>query len=131
MTIQRFEELDIWKNARLLCKKVRDISVNSPLSKDFSLRDQILRSSGSVMDNIAEGYERDGKKELIQFLYIAKGSLGETRSQLHRCSDANFISDKQYEEFLNDCFNLSAKIKNFINYLSASEFDGEKKRKPR
>ncbi len=130
MNIKRFEELDIWKNARLLCKKIRDISINSALAKDFSLKDQILRSSGSVMDNIAEGYERDGKKELIQFLYIAKGSLGETHSQLHRCSDANHISSEQYDEILNDCLNLSAKIKNFINYLSESEFEGDKKRKP-
>jgi len=85
MTISRFEELDIWKNARSLCKKIRDLSIHSGLAKDYSLKDQILRSSGSVMDNIAEGYERDGKKEFIQFLYISKGSLGETRSQIYRC----------------------------------------------
>lgn len=78
MTIQRFEDLDIWKNARLLCIRIRDLSVNSGLAKDYSLKDQIKRSSGSVMDNIAEGFERDVKKEFIQFLYIAKGSLGET-----------------------------------------------------
>ena len=128
MNIKRFEELDIWKNARLLCKKIRDISINSALAKDFSLKDQILRSSGSVMDNIAEGYERDGKKELIQFLYIAKGSLGETRSQLYRSFDANHITEIQLSELLNDCLNLSAQIKKFINYLASSDIPGHKKK---
>jgi len=128
MTIQRFEELEIWKNARILCGKVRDLSIESTLAKDFSLKDQILRSSGSVMDNIAEGYERDGTKEFIQFLYIAKGSLGETRSQIYRCFDANHISEEQQNTLLNDCLNLSAQIKKFINYLSSSDMPGHKKR---
>jgi four helix bundle protein len=127
MTIQRFEELEIWKNARALSKTIREISINSALSKDFSLKDQILRSSGSVMDNIAEGYERDGKKEFIQFLYVAKGSLGETRSQVYRCFDANHLSEEQYSSVLNDCLKLSAQIKKFINYLSESVFEGNKK----
>jgi four helix bundle protein len=128
MTIQRFEELDIWKNARILCVKIRDLSANTSFSKDYSLKDQILRSSGSVMDNIAEGFERDGKKEFIQFLYIAKGSLGETRSQLYRCFDTNHISEEEFKNLLDDCLNLSAKIKNFINYLTSSEFQGIKKK---
>ncbi len=130
MTVHRFEDLEIWKNARILCNKVRDISINSPLSRDFSLKDQILRSSGSVMDNIAEGYERDGKKEFIQFLYIAKGSLGETRSQLNRCFDAHHLSEEQYSSLINDCLNLSAQIKKFINYLSKSDYEGNKRITP-
>jgi four helix bundle protein len=128
MTVQRFEELEIWKNARLLFIKIKDLSVNTNLLKDYSLKDQILRSSGSVMDNIAEGYERDGKKEFIQFLYISKGSLGETRSQLYRCFDSNHITETQFNELLNDCLNLSAKIKHFISYLATSEFQGIKKK---
>ena len=128
MTIQRFEELEIWKNARMLCIKIRNISVNSSLTKDYSLKDQILRSSGSIMDNIAEGFERDGKKEFIQFLYIAKGSLGETRSQVYRCLDANHITEAQLNDLLNDCLNLSAQIKKFINYLASSDMPGHKKR---
>lgn len=84
MTIKRFEDLEIWQQARELCKKIRETAETTTLGKDFSLKDQIFRSSGSVMDNIAEGFERDGKKEFINFLYIAKGSLGETRSQIQR-----------------------------------------------
>jgi len=128
MTIQRFEELDVWKNARNLSVKIRDLSLSTALAKDYSLKDQILRSSGSVMDNIAEGFERDGKKEFIQFLYITKGSLGETRSQIHRCFDTSYITEGQYNELIDDCLNLSAKIKKFINYLSVSEFEGLKKK---
>jgi four helix bundle protein len=128
MTVQRFEDLEVWKNARLLCIKIRDLSLNTTLNKDYSLKDQILRSSGSVMDNIAEGFERDGKKEFVQFLYIAKGSLGETRSQLTRCFDANHISEELFKEIQNDCLNLSVKIKNFISYLSGSEFNGLKRK---
>jgi four helix bundle protein len=79
-TVRRFEELGVWKDARELCRKIREIVNGSGLSKDFTLKNQILGSSGSVMDNIAEGFERDGRKEFLNFLYIAKGSLGETRS---------------------------------------------------
>jgi four helix bundle protein len=127
MTIHRFEELEIWKNARMLCVKIRDLSINSQLSKEFSLKDQILRSSGSVMDNIAEGFERHSKKEFIQFLYVAKGSLGETRSQIYRCYDAKLFSEEQYSLLINDCLNLSAQIKKFINYLSTSVYENNKK----
>ena len=128
MTINRFEDLEIWKNARIICQKIRVLAEETTLLKDFSLKDQILRSSGSVMDNIAEGFERDGKKEFIQFLYIAKGSLGETRSQVYRCYDAKHFNEEQYNELMNDCLNLSAQIKKFINYLYNSEYQGHKKR---
>ena len=79
------------------------------------------------MDNIAEGYERDGKKEFIQYLYIAKGSLGETRSQIHRCADAKHFTEEQYSSLLDDCLNLSAQIKHFINYLAKTTYEGHKK----
>ncbi len=128
MTIKRFEDLEIWQKARELCKKIRGITENTSLGKDFSLKDQILRSSGSVMDNIAEGFERDGKKEFINFLYIAKGSLGETRSQVYRSFDAKHFDEETYNDLLNDCLNLSAKIAHFISYLSKSDFDGIKKK---
>ncbi|HBH84459.1 MAG: four helix bundle protein [Bacteroidetes bacterium GWE2_41_25] len=130
MTVQRFEDLEIWKNSRILCKVIREFSLSTPLNKDYSLRDQILRSSGSVMDNIAEGFERDGKKEFIQFLYFAKGSLGETRSQVYRCFDAKHFTNEQYSALLDECLNLSAQIKKFINYLASSDFEGHKKLHP-
>ena len=128
MTIKRFEDLEIWQQARELCKKFRRIAETTSLGKDFSLKDQIFRSSGSVMDNIAEGYERDGRKEFVNFLYISKGSLGETRSQVHRSFDAKHFKEDVYNDLLNDCLNLSGKIAHFISYLSKSDFDGIKKK---
>jgi four helix bundle protein len=128
MTIRKFEDLDVWKNARELCKKNREVINTSALQKDYSIKDQILRSSGSVMDNIAEGFERDGNKEFIQFLYISKGSLGETRSQVHRCFDSGYLSDIRYNELINDCQNLSGQISNLITYLHKSEIQGLKKK---
>ena len=130
MTIKRFEDLEVWKSARELCKKIRAISYSTSLGKDFSIRDQILRSSGSCMDNIAEGFERDGNKEFINFLYISKGSIGETRSQIHRSFDAGHLDKTVYDDLLNDCLNLSAQLSNFINYLHKSEIQGLKKKNP-
>jgi hypothetical protein len=72
MTVKRFEELEIWQKARELCKKIRLVADSTSLSKDFGLRNQVLDSSGSVMDNIAEGFERDGKKEFLNFFTILK-----------------------------------------------------------
>jgi four helix bundle protein len=127
-TIKRFEHLEIWKNSREICKKIRMICDSTSLNKDYSLKDQILSSSGSCMDNIAEGFERDGNKEFINFLYISKGSIGETRSQIHRLLDSGHIDQKTYDDLTNDCLNLSAQISNFINYLHNSEIKGLKKK---
>jgi four helix bundle protein len=91
MKIERFEDLEVWKLARDLYKYAFQISSLEPFNSDFRFRDQIRASSGSVSDNIAEGFERGGNKELLQFLYIAKGSCGETRNQSYRAFDSNYI----------------------------------------
>lgn len=127
-TIARFEDLEIWINARRLCTRIRTITRSASFKEDFSLKNQILGSSGSVMDNIAEGFERDGNKEFVNFLYIAKASLGETRSQIHRSFDAEYINNITYEDLLKDCFNLSGQISHLIGYLSKSEFKGTKRK---
>jgi four helix bundle protein len=129
MTIKRFEDLEVWKNSRELCKKIRTVCESTSLNKDFSLKDQILRSSGSCMDNIAEGFERDGNKEFINFLYISKGSIGEMRSQVYRPLDFGHIDQKTFDELTNDCINLSSQLANFISYLHKSEIQGLKKKK--
>ena len=124
--ITSFEELKSWQQARELCKLVFEFSKKIEFSKEFSLKDQIKRSSGSVMDNIAEGFERNGNKEFIQFLSIAKASCGETRSQLYRVFDRSYINEKEFNKLKEQALVLSKMIGGFINYLKKSEFKGSK-----
>jgi four helix bundle protein len=128
MTIRKFEDLDVWKNVRELCKKIREIINETALQKEYALKDQILRSSGFVMDNISEGFERNGNKGFTQFLYISKGSLGKTRSQVYRCFDSGYLYELKYTELITDCQNLSGQISNLITYLHKSEILGLKKK---
>lgn len=126
-TINRFEDLDIWKEARKLSKEIYLITLNnSNFKNDFRFRDQIRASSGSIMDNIAEGFERNGNLEFRQFLSIAKWSAGETRSQLYRALDFNYITQEVFDVLKTDRENLSGKINNFITYLNKKEFKGTK-----
>ena len=108
-TMQRkskFEDLAIYQMARDLCKEIYTITKDGEFLKDSRFVQQIHASAGSVMDNIAEGYERDGNKEFVNFLYIAKGSCGEVRSQIIRATDVGFIDKKTATRLYNDCFNF-------------------------
>ena len=125
-TINRFEDLEIWQEARRLAKEIHLIAIETDLKSDFRFKEQIKSSSGSVMDNIAEGFERDGNLEFRQFLSIAKGSSGETRSQLYRIFDFGYINEPKFELLKKDYENLSGKIKNFITYLNKKDFKGNK-----
>ena len=125
-TINRFEDLEIWKEARRLAKEIHTISLETELKNDFRFKNQIKASSGSVMDNIAEGFERNGNLEFRQFLSIAKGSAGETRSQLFRVFDFGYIEENKFEILKTDFENLSGKINNFISYLNKKDFKGTK-----
>ena len=125
-----FEELSIFQSARNLCKEVYTITKEGAFQKDTRFVQQIRASAGSVMDNIAEGYERDGNKEFINFLYIAKGSCGEVRSQIIRASDAGFIDNETATRLYNDCINLSKAIAKLISSLKKSPITGLKNLKP-
>jgi len=126
MKIERFEDLEIWKEARELCKYVFEITSVDIFNKDFKSRDQIRSSSGSIMDNIAEGFERGGNKEFIQFLYISKGSCGETRSQAYRAFDYNYITETDLSKLITITTTQSTKIANLIKYLKNSDLKGAK-----
>ncbi|MFI8379779.1 four helix bundle protein [Leeuwenhoekiella sp. NPDC079379] len=125
-TIKRFEDLEIWQLARLICIDIEQLFLNTDLGKNYSLRNQMERSSGSIMDNIAEGFDRDGNREFIVFLSYSKGSAGELKSQLYRSFDKALISKNQFDECSSKCQELQNKIGGFMNYLKNSEFKGSK-----
>lgn len=126
-TISKFEDLEVWQLARKLAHCVFLAYTNSELFlKDYKLKDQINASSASIMDNIAEGFERNGRNEFIQFLSIAKGSAGEVKSQLHRAFDRNYIGRELFDELYKATDELAKKIGGFINYLNKSSFRGTK-----
>jgi four helix bundle protein len=125
-TVKSFEELEVWKKSRELCLMIFQITRNVNFSKDFALTNQISRSSGSTMDNIAEGFERGSKKEFVQFLYIAKGSAGEVRSQLYRALDFKYISQVEFDSAYSLVLELIKKITSFIKYLVNTDITGQK-----
>jgi len=125
-TIKDFEELIAWQKARELARNIWKLTMQEPFSKDFSLRDQIHRSSGSVMDNIAEGFERGGNKEFIHFLFISKGSLAEVKSQLYRAIDRNYIDEECMNGKKQQIDELANTIGGLINYLKKSNISGVK-----
>ena len=128
-TWSKFEDLPIWQDARALAKDVYRLTSINEFSKDYRFCGQIRAAAGSIMDNIAEGFERENNKEFIQFLYIAKGSCGEVRSQLHRAKDVNFITDDDYAKTHKDLLELNAAIANFIHYLKGSDITGQRNKK--
>lgn len=125
-TIKSFEDIDFWQKARDLSNDIYTKKLEGSFSKDFSLRDQINRSSGSIMDNIAEGFERGGNKEFIQFLSYSKGSCGEVRSQLLRAKDRKHLCEEDFQELFTKALEVGKQIGGFMNYLSGSEIKGTK-----
>jgi len=128
-TINRFEDLEIWQLAFNQTKDFDLLVETTPLTKDYELRNQMNSSSGSVMDCIAEGFERSGNSEFKNMLVIAKGSNGEFRSQLYRCLNRKYINKEKFDELYVKNEILGKKIMAFIKYLQQIEFKGQRYKK--
>jgi four helix bundle protein len=130
MAVKYFEDLEVWKQARRLTNEIYRVTQGAGFSKDFGLRDQIQRAVVSIMSNIAEGFERGGNQEFIQFLYIAKGSCGEVRSQLYVALDQGYVDKEHFVQISNSLRKLSAMLAGLIDYLKGSRMRGEKYKRP-
>lgn len=124
-SIKRFEELEIWQKARVQAKECYNLSLISHKNHDFELANALPKTSGSIMDNIAEGFGRSGNKEFGQFLSIAYASSTELKSQLYRLSDRPY-NETDLETIILNCENLKNQINAFMVYLKKSDFKGSK-----
>ena len=127
MVAKRFEELVIWQKSRDFAKMMYSLTRTLTFAKDYGLKDQIQRAAVSVSSNIAEGFERNGNVEFTNFLFIAKGSCGEVRSQLYIAHDLGYITRVQFEEAVSQSVELSKLIYSFIKSLKSSSYRGVKK----
>lgn len=130
-TFRNFEEIEAWKLARTLAKQVYDASGRAIGKRDFSLQDQLRRSAVSIMANIAEGFERSGTREFIQFLSLAKGSAGELRSHVYVAHDLGYFDEALFLNLSDQAKVVGSKIGALVQYLRRSTFRGSKFRRPR
>ena len=125
-TITKFEDIEAWQKARELTNAVYSCSGKGAFAKDFGLRDQIRRAAVSIMSNIAEGFERSGSAEFLQFLAIAKGSAGEVEAQLYVALDQGYINQEQFDSIRSTASSTKKLIAGFMNYLKRSNLKGQK-----
>ena len=125
-TIKRFEDLEIWQKARVLAKDVYELTFIDPILHDFRMKDQMRGSSGSIMDNIAEGFERSSRLEFVNSLGIAKGEAGELKSQLYRAFDVRYINQETFDILYKQADEITKMITSFIAYLNQSDIKGQK-----
>jgi four helix bundle protein len=124
----RFEDLEVWRKARILVAEVYRRTGQGRFSHDFGLREQIRRAAVSVGSNIAEGYERGGNREFLQFVSHAKGSCGEVRAQLHIAHDQGYLGQADYEDLVERATEISRMLAGLIRHLRGSELRGAKYR---
>lgn len=124
--IEKFEDIESWKLAREATRLIYEASSAGEFSRDFALRDQIRRAAISTMSNIAEGFEREGNKEFLSFLSIAKGSCAEVRAQLYVALDRRYITPEQFAETYGKLDETGRVIGGFMRYLRNSNFRGSK-----
>jgi len=125
-TFKSFEEIEAWQKARQLTRGIYKLSAEGPFSKDFAMKDQIRRASVSIMSNIAEGFDRGGSKEFIQFLSVAKGSAAEVKSQLYVALDQHYLDESVFKELFSIADETSRIIHGLTKYLKISKLKGIK-----
>jgi four helix bundle protein len=125
-TIKRFEDIEAWQKARELAKTIYDVTAGGKLSRDFGLRDQMRRSAVSILSNIAEGFERGGDKEFIQFIAMAKGSSAEIRAQLYVGLDQGYIAQEVFDRISDFTIQISKMLSGLMKYLRTSHYKGSK-----
>ena len=125
-TFKKFEEIECWQKSRELTRKIYQASNKRGFTKDFGLKDQIRRDAVSVMSNIAEGHDRSGTGEFIQFLAIAKGSAAEVRCQLYVALDQAYLTESEFRELSELAEESGRMIGGLLNYLRSSKYKGTK-----
>ena len=125
-SIKRFEDVEAWKQGRELTRRIYQITSQSKFTRDYALRDQIRRAAISITSNIAEGFDRGGNREFVQFLAIARGSASELKSQLYTALDAGYVDQKEFAELYQLAHSVVLLIGGFIKYLQQSELSGQK-----
>jgi four helix bundle protein len=129
-TVKTFEDLKMWQAARTFSRTVYELTNKGSFAQDWALRNQINESTGSIMDNIAEGFERGGNKEFLSFLSYAKGSAGESRSQLYRAFDRRHITEMELGELKSNATHISSMISRFMQHLQNTTMKGFKFHEP-
>jgi four helix bundle protein len=125
-TISKLEELNTWQLARTNYNKVSVIVKRLRELKEFRFAEQMKSSAGSIMDNIAEGFDKIGRLEFVNSLGVSKGECGELKSQLYRCLDDGYITEEEFTDLYKHVDLVSAKIAKLIDYLNACELKGLK-----
>jgi four helix bundle protein len=125
-TVQRFEDLRIWQEARQLVRDIYRLTKSGQIEKDYGLKTQLQRAAVSVVSNIAEGFERGSNKEFNQYLYQSKASCGEVRSQFYLAYDLEYIQKENLDGFVFQTEKLAGEICAFIKYLKKSPLKGKK-----
>ena len=125
-TFKSFEDIEAWQRSRVLTTSIYKITSQGTFARDFGLRDQIRKASVSIMSNIAEGFERSGTKEFIQFLATAKGSAGEVRAQLYVALDQGYVEQSIFDDLSQSVIKISMMLNGLITYLSRTNFKGTK-----
>ncbi len=124
--ISQFEDIEGWQKARKLAKDIYQATSSGKFATDYALRDQIRRAAVSIISNIAEGFERGGDREFLQFLALSKGSCGEVRAQLYVAADQGYLNQQQFHSLLAQAVEVSRMLSGLMRYLRQSEMRGSK-----